>query len=206
MRGTSTTHALVDLLQNWHNIIHTNEIVRILYVDFRKALDSDNHAILLDRFCRLEVHHILFSWSHSFLHERQQRVKIGGEVSSLLTMKGAVPPFQLGPLCFIHVVYVNKIEAEDGMPIHKYIDDIIITEQIKQGEVSHFQKSLDTITGCCSGNSMRINGKKNKQMMVSFKKTKSEFEPITHEDVLLETVDHFKLLGIWVSNNMTWMH
>ena len=29
LRGTSTTHALVDLLQNWHNIIHTNETVHI---------------------------------------------------------------------------------------------------------------------------------------------------------------------------------
>ena len=43
-------------------------------------------------------------------------------------------------------------------------------------------------------------------MIVSFKKTKPEFDPITHEDVPLETVDHFKLLGVWVSNNMTWKH
>ena len=72
--------------------------------------------------------------------------QIGDEVSSWLTMKGAVPQGSwLGPLCFI--VYVNKIEAEDGMRIHKYIDDITITEQIKHGEVSHLQKSLDTITG-----------------------------------------------------------
>ena len=205
LRGTSTTHALVDLLQNWHNIIHTNETVRILYVDFRKAFDSVNHAILLDRFRELGVHPILISWLHSFLHERQQRVKIGNEVSSWLNMKGAVPQGSwLGPLCFI--VYVNKIEAEDGMRIHKYIDDITITEQIKHGEVSHLQKSLDTITGWCSGNSMRINGRKTKEMIVSFKKTKPEFDPITHEDVPLETVDHFKLLGVWVSNNMTWKH
>ena len=202
LRGTSTTHALVDLLQNWHNIIHTNETVRILYVDFRKAFDSVNHAILLDRFRELGVHPILISWLHSFLHERQQRVKIGDEVSSWLNMKGAVPQGSwLGPLCFI--VYVNKIEAEDGMRIHKYIDDITITEQIKHGEVSHLQKSIDTITGWCSGNSMRINGRKTKEMIVSFKKTKPEFDPITHEDVPLETVDHFKLLGIWVSDNMT---
>ena len=101
LRGTSTTHALVDLLQNWHNIIHTNETVRILYVDFRKALDSVNHAILLDRFCELGVHPILISWLHSFLHERQQRVKIGNEVSSWLNMIGAVPQGSwLGPLCF----------------------------------------------------------------------------------------------------------
>ena len=50
-----------------------------------------NHAILLDRFRELEVHPILISWLHSFLHERQQRVKIGDEVPSWLTMKDAVP-------------------------------------------------------------------------------------------------------------------
>ena len=41
--GTTTTHALVDLLQNWHNIIHTNDTVHISYVDFIKAFDSVNH-------------------------------------------------------------------------------------------------------------------------------------------------------------------
>ena len=102
LRGTSTTHALVDLLQNWHNIIHTDETVRILYVEFRKAFDSVNQAILLDRFREFGVHPLLISWLHSFLHERQQRVKIGDEVPSWLTMKGAVPQGSwLGPLCFI---------------------------------------------------------------------------------------------------------
>ena len=112
--------------------------------------------------------------------------KIGDEVSSWLNMKGAVPQgLWLGPLCFL--VYVNKIEAEDGMRIHKYIDDITITEQIKHGEVSHLQKSLDTITGWCSGNSMRINGRKTKEMIVSFKKTKPELTP------LLTKMCHWKL-------------
>ena len=37
------------------------------------------------------------------------------------------------------------IEAECGMRIHKYIDDITITEQVTNGEVSHLQKSLDSI-------------------------------------------------------------
>ena len=65
LRDTYTTHDLADLLQNWHNIIHTNETVRILYVDFRKAFDSVNHVILLDRFHELGVHPILISWLHS---------------------------------------------------------------------------------------------------------------------------------------------
>ena len=85
-----------------------------------KAFDSVNHAIMLDRFHELGVHPKLISWLHSFLHERHQRVKIGDEFSLWLTTKRAVPQGSwLGPLCFI--VYVNKIEAEGGMRIHKYI-------------------------------------------------------------------------------------
>ena len=104
LRGTSTTHALVVILQNWHNIIHTNKTVRILYIDFRKAFDSINHVILLDMFRELGVHPVLIPWLHIFLYQRQQRVKIGDEVSSWLTVKGAVLQGSwLGPLCFQHI-------------------------------------------------------------------------------------------------------
>ena len=48
------------------------------------------------------------------------------------------------------------------MRIHKYIDDITITEQITNGEVSHLQKSLDSFTEWSSTNSMKINGRKEK--------------------------------------------
>ena len=84
LRGTSSTHALVDLLQNLHNIIHNNETVRILYVDFRKAFDSINHAILLDRFRELRVHPILISWFHSFLHEKNCKLYSYGIRGSML--------------------------------------------------------------------------------------------------------------------------
>ena len=91
-----------------------------------------------------------------------------------------------------------------------YIDytsqDYTITEQTTNGEVSHLQKSLDSITGWSSTNSMKINGRKTKDMNISFKKIKLQLDPITHEGVPLESVDNFKLLGIWISNNMTWKY
>ena len=37
---------------------------------------------------------------------------------------------------------------------------------------------------------------------VAFKKTKNRLHPTTHKGVPLETVDHFKLFGIYVSFNM----
>ena len=145
--------ACVALLQRTHlltpfttgtTLYTLKKAVRILYINFRKAFGFVNHVILLDRFRQLCVHPVLISWLHSFLYQRQQRVKIRDEVASWLTMKEAVPQGSwLGPLCFI--VYVNKIEAECGMKIHKYINDTTVTEQIINGVVSHLQIFLDSI-------------------------------------------------------------
>ena len=43
-------------------------------------------------------------------------------------------------------------------------------------------------------------------MTVSFKHTELQLVHTTHEDVSLESVDYFKLLGMWVFNNMTWKY
>ena len=63
------------------------------------------------------------------------------------------------------------------MRIHKYIDDITITEQITNGEVSHLQKSLDSITGWSSTNSMKINGRKTKEIDYIIQKDKTIVRP-----------------------------
>ena len=88
-------------------------------------------------------------------------------MSLWLTMKGAAPQgLWLGLLCFI--VYVNKTEAECGMRIHKYIDDITITEQITNCEVSHLQKSFDSITRLSSRNSMKIYDRRQTKEITSY--------------------------------------
>ena len=43
-------------------------------------------------------------------------------------------------------------------------------------------------------------------MVTSFKKTKPKLDPITNEIVQPSSVEHFKLLGVWVSNSMQWKY
>ena len=37
LKGRSTTHALVDMLQHWHSALDDGHSVRVLFVDYAKA-------------------------------------------------------------------------------------------------------------------------------------------------------------------------
>jgi hypothetical protein len=51
---------------------------------------------------------------------------------------------------------------------------------------------------------MKINEKKTKEMVIHFKKTPIELDPITINGVEVDRVQNFKILGVWVSENLTW--
>jgi len=203
IKGSSTTHALVDMIQHWHSMIHNNETVRIMFIDFSKAFDSVNHNLLIQKFKDLDIHPLIIRWMHAFLHHREQRVKIGSEVSSWLTLHGGVPQGSwLAPLCFI--IYISDISIDRKLKIHKYIDDITITENITSVQQSVMQESMDIILEWASSNSMKINGRKTKEMVLSFKQNKLAVPPIACGGADIARVSTFKILGVLFSGDMTW--
>ena len=60
------------------------------FIDFRKAYDSVNYQILLAKLCKLDLHHVLITWPHCFLHQRQRRIKIEDTTSPWLIMNEAI--------------------------------------------------------------------------------------------------------------------
>jgi len=55
----------------------SQNIIRILFVDFNKAFDVIDHNILLDKFISNDVPEHITIWSVDFLNGRKQFVKIG---------------------------------------------------------------------------------------------------------------------------------
>ena len=203
LRGLSTTHALVDMLQHWHTMIHMHETVRIMFIDYSKAFDSVDHNILLKKFQRLDVPAVIIRWLHDFLHNREQRVKLNNDVSSWLTLNGGVPQGSwLAPLCFI--VYISDIHFMGNLIVHKYVDDMTLTESITSPHQSQLQSHFDFMVKWSSDNSMSINSKKTKEMVLSFKLDKLDLPPISSSTSTIERVDSFKLLGTRISNDLSW--
>ena len=72
---------------------------RVLLIDFSKAFDHIDHAMLLEKLQARGVPSILLRWTYSFLQNRQQCVKVGGLFSDWLSPNGGVPQGTLaGPL------------------------------------------------------------------------------------------------------------
>ena len=202
MKGLSTTHALLDMLHHWHEMVHNGDEVRILFLDYSKAFDLVDHTILINKFQRLGVPTILTNWLEGFLCDRRQRVKLGKEVSDWLTLKGGMPQGSwLGPLCFI--VFISDLQLVDNL-MHKYMDDTTVSESVNAEKPSRMQEIGNTIVKWSNENRTRLNTKKTKEMVISFKKQPVNIPPMTLNDSIIDRITTFRLLGVLLNNTLSW--
>ena len=170
-------------------------------MDYSKAFDLVDHTILVEKFKSLGVPAVLVRWLCGFLSDHQQRVKIGQEISDWLTLKGAMPQGSwLGPLCFL--VHISDLTSP--LHLHKYIDDTSMSEVIDDLSRSQMQKAANDMLKWSELNNMKLNGKKTKEMIINFSRSQSDIPALSIDHIPLERVANFKLLGIWLANNLSW--
>ena len=86
-RQRSTTHALVAMIHEWQSALDQGGAVRALLVDFRKAFDSVNHNLLLQKLYNKNAPHQVKKWFFSYLQQRSQRLRVSTHHSRWLQLK-----------------------------------------------------------------------------------------------------------------------
>ena len=71
-KGVSTELLLLYLTETWKKAIDDGYKVGILFVDFKKAFDTVDHAILKTKLSDVGVSGTFHEWIASYLHERSQ--------------------------------------------------------------------------------------------------------------------------------------
>lgn len=200
LKGRSTTHALAAITHQWHQALDNRQSIRTLFVDYSKAFDHVDHQIVLNKMTAMGLDHWAIRWMHSFLSNRQQRVKIGSAFSTWTTLTGGMPQGTwFGPYVFI--ILINDLQTV--MDMYKFVDDVTITEVVDQPTETQMQWAADQLANWSHQNLMNINIGKTKEMLFGAMKT-SPPPRITFDTAVIDRVTSFKLLGVVVTDTLSW--
>ena len=107
-----TVTSLVDSTEFWYENIDHKIVNLAIFLDLKKAFDTVNYEILLEKLKAYGIRELASDWFRSYLEARQQYCKLNCYESRTKTVTCGIPQRScLGPLLFI----VKK--SEKCMPL-----------------------------------------------------------------------------------------
>ena len=203
--------------------MHTpGKVIRIVFLDFRKAFDLIDHNKLLETFIKIGVRPALVSWFASYLYGRSQMSSFQDTQSELRRVKGGVPQgSKLGPIAFILkinqlplVTKTNELdelsnESEDQGTV-MFVNDTTLSEVINVSQhcsgspIGNIQRNVNNVVQFAKDERMQLNTVKCKEMLIDFRKNKTTLPLIHIGDNQISRVKSYKLLGIWIDDDLKW--
>jgi hypothetical protein len=138
-----------------------------------------------------------------FVLHRKQYVQVGGNCSSILTTHAGTPQGTLaGPNNF--KLLINDLTFDQEYI--KYVDDTTVLSVSTNPQDSSLQVSADHLVEWTQCNSMVVNEQKTKEMLIYFgtKVDPTTIQKIRINDKDTERIKTFKLLGVIISNDLSW--
>ena len=206
-KGHSTATAVMEVVQFLYKSVDMGQYVHCAYVDYSKAFDTLDHAILCKKLTRLGFDMQIVEWCRNYLTGRNQCVKIANEVSSRLPITCGVPQGSiLGPLFFI--IYVNDLlERFVGTEIHitLYADDTVLytSDKCSMAASRLLENGLEELSSWCIENKLTINVRKTKHMILLPSKAVADGNRVLLNGTKLDVVHCYNYLGVIIDDTLT---
>ena len=202
--GYSTTHSLITITENIKKTLDSNKYGCGVFIDLKKAFDTVNHEILLQKLEHYGIHGAPLAWFKSYLYDRKQYVHINGTNSEISTVTcGVHQGSVLGPLLFL--IYINDLPNisnklkfylfADDTNIYLESDDLINLEKIMNKELVKLYEWL-------SINRLSLNiSKTNFVIFAPINKQKATVTILINK-VAIDEVQHVKYLGVLIDSQL----
>ena len=130
-------------------------------------------------------------------------MRVGEALSPPIWLNGGTPQgTKLAPLLFC--ILVNRMTSNCTNRV-KYVDDATVMELVPRLSPSYLNFTVSDIYSFASSRGMVLNGKKCKEMCIScLQYCPFPPGPLLVGSSLIEKVSCYKLLGVHLSDNLTW--
>ena len=108
---------------------------------------------------------------------------------------------KLGPWLF--VIIINDLSILDAL-VWKYVEDTAVCEIIPKGQSSSAHEYVDSVVDWSVDSRFQLNIDKCKEIRISFSKNNADLPPLFINGQELEVVQNAKLLGVTITNNLSW--
>ena len=202
----STYMALIILIDKITSALDNGEFTIAVLIDFRKAFDTVDHKILLDKLYHYGIRGIALEWFKSYLSNRQQQVSYNGVSSKYQSVNCGVPQGSiLGPLLFI--LYINDLSsASKILKSILFADDTTLIDSHKDLTtlVNRFNEELKHIVNWLNANRLSLNIDKTNFMVFRPKNKNDQNLDILINGSRIDKVDKAKFLGVIIDCNLRW--
>ena len=203
--GRSTSMAVMEVVEALSSGIENKEYAVGVFIDLKKAFDTIDHRILLQKMERYGIRGVASEWLKSYLQERQQYVHIKNTNSDTQKVTHGVPQGSvLGPKLFI--IYINDIcTALKSLKCVLFADDTSLYSTGKDLDqlINTVKGELEALKKWFDANKLSLNLSKTKYMIFSNKKINNDVK-LTINDMEIERVYDIKFLGVIIDSKLNW--
>ena len=216
----STTTNLLQALNIWSESISHGLPVDVLYLDLEKAFDKVPHHRLICQLQKFGIRGQILNWIKDYLHNRYQRVRINGALSSRSMVLSGVPQGSvLGPALFL--LFVADVAPLVNNFVTLYADDSKLFNSIYENNTSDesiqsIQNDINTLSLWADNMQMSFNvdkchalhlGHNNKNHVYTLPKMSNIKKGTDHTSYTytfhnLKNVDEEKDLGVIMDNDL----
>ena len=181
-----------------------NTHVRLLFLDFSSAFNTIIPQHLISKLAPLGFSTHLCNWLLDFLSHRPQSVRLGNNVSSVISLSTGSPQgCVLSPLLFTLMTH-DCCARSTTNHIVKFADDTTVMGLILDDIDLDYREEVNHLVDWCETNNLVLNVEKTKEIIVDFRRSQPNHALLLIKDTAVEIVSKTKFLGVQITDTLTW--
>ena len=170
-----------------------NTHVRMLLIDYSSVFNTIVLSKLITKLRTLGLNTSLCNWTLDFLTGLPQVVRVGNNTSATLI---------LSPLLYSLFTH-DCMARHDSKPIIMFADHTTVVGLITDNDETAYREEVRDLAMWCQDNNLSLNVIKTKKMIVDYRKRRTEHALIFIDGAVVEQVESFKFLGVYITNKLS---